>query len=462
MSCTDVNRVSRFGITEGEKMSAYAKEQGSQVISLLDSRDRAGGAIISGSPEENLSHQDLPLLPKIDHELSRYFSVSRRLETASNQLKVYLKKANEELREMRIRYSALKMEVEDKTQSLNKKEKSILSKAEDFKQSEKKLCQRIQDLSHQVEALRKEKALISAHFQSTAKREESLRAALVRAQCTEKTQTEQIASLTEKLNQINVSLQKFKFLTHQSEVEDKKSKALFESLDQEKKNLEQKKKESDLEIELLQSSLDLHKKNEKGLREALLAHQSKQKCHTEEIKKLHHRHSLIQQELKRYKASWQLVVTTDHRAKLVFKECEDLKAKLAEMRESTDQAFKAHFDEREVLKQKIIDLQSRGPVVDTELSRKNEKMTVESWELKQEIDDLKERLRTNKSLMTELEERVKKEARDKQIALNCLQSAEMKLEAVSSELETKTKREMPNYPKPRWDEFDQNSISLGV
>ncbi|MGZ3689144.1 MAG: hypothetical protein ACXVBW_12640, partial [Bdellovibrionota bacterium] len=146
---------------------------------------------------------------------------------------------------------------------------------------------------------------------------------------------------------------------------------LREELDRLRVEKFEDRKKFELELELTKASVDHLKQREETLRTTLGAHQSSESALAGQLVDQKKEVERIKTELVRYKAAWGEVLNIDRKAKLVLTDLE---------------SFRKRFTEAD------------------------------------------EQLAIERRRREELEQAVKKEKRDKQIALNCLQSAEIKME----------------------------------
>ncbi len=365
-------------------MSAYVKGQGNPVISLREAT--------------SLPHSDtrlnLPELPRIDHELDQYFSISRQLEKALIQEKLNLKKSREEFRQLQLIQAEAADEAENKLRNSLTREEKLKCQVTAVQQSEKNIQNQIRTLSQQINAIQSYNQQLKANIEIYKQREESFKLTLRTFQSKEKDRLNHIEQLTQKLSTSRSEVQhyKTKFQHYKTEW-----KQFVETVQKEKKELV-------IHVELLRAKLEQYqqreeslKDQEKLLKQLLQSSQANEKSQVSQVEKLTQDLNRASSELQRYKSSWGKAVAAEQRTKEIFQE---------------------------------------------------------SSELKRRLEEMKEILSNEKNRNDILDERVKKEGREKHIALTCLHTAEARLSQVTRELDEL--RERLNRS------FEENSVRLGL
>lgn len=344
-------------------MSAYADGRNSHVISLP-------GAANNPTHEAAEQFSSLPIV----NELENYFRQSRQLEAKWAQERTDKRKVQQELKQTQTRYEQIVNELEVKLRNSADREEQFKAKIEEFKEKEN-------------------------HYKK-------IEATLLQEQDYRKKYQEYVKKLkthySEIYNQAQLRIQK---LTHYAEhlkskislqmQNDRQAQEQIKSLNRQIESFKDGNKQADLDQELLKVKLQHAKQMEDSLRAAMHNTQHTEKSYMNQI-----------EQLKTELADSKKATETAQRY------ADEMRKKFEEFRMSSDGSKASLYQYQQALR---------------EANHRLRQVYQSSNGWKKKLEELQEQLASERRKYDELEERMKKEKRDKQIALNCLHTAESRM-----------------------------------
>ena len=286
-------------------------------------------------------------------------------------------------------------EIRQLRQKQNEVTKISEEKLREASNREKDVQEQIKVFTQQIDQLRASQIALKDATGVYQEREEAFRKCVHSYQEREKARLSQLAQITQQFEDAKSSFQN--------------QKQTWTHLDEGEKRV---KNQLVLDLEILQGKYQQSLQNEESHREAQQRIQAQLEASLQHAEVLNRDLILAKQTLSQ-------TGEVNQRAKRVFLEDQELKKEV------------------EKLRLELNEKRTECQALKTDLQQAN-----------QGDNTLKEKLEGNENLNRHLEERLKKESRDKQIALNCLHNAEIRLTRVSTELDELKQRSTRKFDDP--------------
>ena len=313
----------------------------------------------------------LPELSKIDHQLGSYFQVARSLEAALVQYRAQAQKLAEDLKLLETQHTQTKFDLETRYYETQQREEQLKVVVKTFEKNIKHLQARTKEFANQNSLLNEERKRL-------AHNNEIYKAHLDASTHREDSLKAVVENLqaTEKMHA--ASLLQLQTQISDYERREKQHQDHIQNLTQELETLRRADRKNEVDEGIWSAKVDYHRKREQSVAGELEQSRRNVQLQGEDIKRLTDESHRVRQELNHYKSQWPNV---------------------------------------------------------SALQEKSAQMSKTNHELQENLQKVSEQLERFKNQLAHAEELRNKEKRDKQIALNCLHTAESKIEELTQEID---------------------------